>query len=79
MTPGEFAIIEEAYIEKQKQDEEDRITLAYMTALWAAQWFSKKPPKSLREILGRTKPKKQMTDEQIFNVVKALNLALGGE
>lgn len=49
-----------------------------MTALWIAQWFSKKKPKPLDEIL-QIKTKKQMTDEEMLAQVKNLNAIFGGE
>ena len=49
-----------------------------MTALWTAQWFSKRKPKPLDEILG-IKPKKEMSDEEMLAQVRNLNAIFGGE
>lgn len=79
MTPYEFGLIIEAYAERKKEEQEDKIALAYMTARWTAQWFSKRKPKPLNEIISIKKEKKQMTDDQMLETAKALNKLFGGE
>lgn len=78
MTPKELTMLANARIEEVKMEQESRIQMAYMTAYWAAQWFSKRKPKPLGEILGKPKAK-AMTDEDMFNEVLKLHKALGGE
>ncbi|GIW49207.1 MAG: hypothetical protein KatS3mg079_683 [Caloramator sp.] len=62
----------------KRKKQKKKIAIAYMTALWTAQWFSKKKPKPLDEIL-QIKTKKQMTDEEMLAQVKNLNAIFGGE
>lgn len=50
-----------------------------MTAMWAAQWFSKKKPEPLEKLLSRKPEKKTMTDEEMFQQVKLLHEMFGGE
>lgn len=64
--------------ELKEEETKEKIAIAYMTALWTAQWFSKKKPKHLEEIL-QIKTKKQMTDEEMLAQVKNLNAIFGGE
>lgn len=47
--------------------------LAYMNAYWTALWMSGKKPDSLDKILGREPVQQEMTDAQMFSVVKALH------
>lgn len=82
LTPFEFSLVTKAYIQKKEEEGKERLTLAYINAMWTAQWFAKKghQPKSLKEILeGIDRPKKQMTDDEMFMKVKALNALFGGE
>lgn len=58
------------------------LSMAYINAMWTAQWFGKRSnhPKPLKEILKvMGKEKKQMTDDEMFMKVKALNALFGGE
>lgn len=75
-------LLEECH-KKKKAKQEEQITLAYITAMWAAQWFSKKQPKPLKQILEKLNnpqpQKKQMTDQEMFATVQMLHKALGGE
>lgn len=66
-----------AYTKKANQEFEEKVTLAYMAALWTAQWFSKNKPKKLEQILKQKK--KQMTDEDMLRQVEILNKLFGGE
>ena len=52
--------------------------------MWTVQWLGKKSnhPRPLKEILeaiDKDKEKKQMSDEEMFEKVKALNALFGGE
>lgn len=70
------------YSEKKKEESKEKLTLAYINAMWTVQWLGKKSnhPRPLKEILESIdKDKKQMTDEQMFAKVKMLNTLFGGE
>lgn len=69
----------EAYNERTKREYEEKITLAYASALWTAQWQSKEKPPTLDEVLGRKKQTEEMTDEQMLNQVIAIHKKMGGE
>lgn len=75
MTPYELNLYLSEYTEKQKIEQEEKITLAYLTAYW--QRVQKMP--SLKEILGKVKPKEPMTPEQMLKQVQVLNAMFGGE
>lgn len=79
LTPYELRLWLDSYYRRQKYDQEDKITLAYMTALWAAQWWDKRKPDPLDKILGRQEDPQGMSDKQMFEIVKKLNAAMGGE
>lgn len=70
-----------SYSERKKEEFKEKITLEYMNAQWCASYFGKKGPESLQKILDKidNKPKKSMTDEQMLETVKMLNLMFGGE
>ncbi|NNV07773.1 hypothetical protein ETC03_15765 [Geobacillus sp. MMMUD3] len=80
MTPYEFSLVAKSYSEKLRREYEENISLAYMNALWTAQFlFGKRKPPSLEEILKKDKKEqRKMTPEQIFEEVKRINAALGG-
>jgi hypothetical protein len=70
------------YSEKKKEESKEKLTLAYINAMWTVQWLGKKSnhPRPLKEILeAMGKEKKQMSDEEMFMKVKALNALFGGE
>lgn len=78
LTPFEFNCVVNGYTEREKQREEQLVTIAYVQALWTAQWaLGKTKPKPLEAILGN-RPKKQMTDEDMLNAIKKINAELGG-
>ena len=79
MTPYELRLYLEGYYKRQKFEQEQQITWAYMTALWAAQWWTKKQPDPLDKILGYKDTPREMTDEEMFAIVKDLNSAMGGQ
>lgn len=82
LTPYELSLIIKAYVKRKEEESKERISLAYINAMWTIQWLGKKSnhPKPLKEILDSIgKEKKVMTDEQMLAVVKSLNAALGGE
>ena len=77
-TPYEANLILQSKQDQQKQDQDERITLAYMQAYWTALWMAGKKPPPLDVILGREEQTDSMTDEQMFSVVKALHKAATG-
>lgn len=78
LTPYEISIIIKAKNQAREEETKEKIAVAYMTALWTAQWFSKKKPKPLDEIL-QIKQKKEMSDQEMLAQVKNLNAIFGGE
>lgn len=78
ITPYEISLIIKAKNQAKEEETKEKIAVAYMTALWTAQWFSKKKPKPLDEIL-QIKHKKQMSDEEMLAQVRNLNAIFGGE
>lgn len=81
ITPHEFSLQVEAYSNKKVEESKEKITLAYVNALWTIQWLGdkKSQPKPLNEILGIKPEKKVMTDEQMLQKAKQLNAIFGGE
>lgn len=82
ITPFELNIAAKSYEKRNKADREEKITLAYVNALWTIQWLGKKhqQPKPLKEILDSTgKEKKAMTDDEMLEKAKILNRLFGGE
>ena len=65
----------EEYKERAQHEQEERLILTYLNAAWQR---SKRMP-SLNKLLGKKEPvKKKMTDEEMFEKVKMLHKALGG-
>jgi hypothetical protein len=88
MTPYELNVAAKSYSKKKEMEVKEKITLAYMTAMWTIQWLGKKHqrPKPLKDILDsidktdKEKGKRKvMTDEQMLAQVKVLNAMFGGE
>ncbi|MDB1924058.1 hypothetical protein PMY56_13645 [Clostridium tertium] len=75
MTPYEFFILVESYIETEEERSKELIVQAYYAEAFARM---KKLPK-LEKILNTTKPKKKQSDEDMLRVVEELNRRLGGE
>ncbi|MGG4462605.1 hypothetical protein ABEO79_00100 [Micromonospora provocatoris] len=81
MTPYELSLYINDYNERQKVEQEDKLTLAYLTAAWQR---AKKMP-SIEKVINRQEeignkeqhPKEQ-TLKQMFNNVKMLNAMFGG-
>lgn len=82
ITPRELNLVAEDYYEKQKNNFKEKLSLEYYNAMWTIQWLGKKHPKPLNEILDdlyvEKENKKEMTDEQMLNQVKVLNVLFGG-
>lgn len=86
MTPYELNIYARIHKDKSLEETKEKVTLAYLTALWTIQWLGqwlgkkRQQPRPLKEILAAIgKERKVMTDEQMLERVKQLNALLGGE
>lgn len=74
LTPHEYGIYLDNYNEKAQIEEENSISMAWLTAkLLRAETIP-----SLESLLPRN-IQKEMTDEQMLNQAKALNALFGGE
>jgi hypothetical protein len=76
MTPHELNLHIQDFNEKQKIENEEKLTLTWLGAYWT--YRAKKMP-SLKSLLGKEIPKKHMTDEEMLAQVKRLNASFGGE
>lgn len=65
----------EVYAKQREDDYKDRITAAYLTAMWGR---VKKLP-NLKKLLGEVEDKPAMTNEQMLAMVRALNKTMGGK
>lgn len=66
----------EEYKERTQGEQEERLILTYLNAAWQR---CKRMP-NLNKILGKKEPiKKKMSDEEMFEKVKMLHKALGGD
>ncbi|WP_051236794.1 hypothetical protein [Paenibacillus pinihumi] len=74
MTPHELNLHLEIYYENKRLADDQSITLAYLTAYWHR---VKKMPE-LKTLLS-TGQRKEMTDEEMLQIVKDLTLAAGGK
>jgi hypothetical protein len=74
MTPYELNLHAEIFEEKQKFDQEERLTL-----VWMGEHFHRveKLP-ALKEVLGKKEEKKEMSSEEMLANVMQLNSAMGG-
>jgi hypothetical protein len=78
MTPYELTLAVKIYNEKQKQEHEEKLSLAYFTAYW--QRVEKLP--SYNKVFNKTQQpvnkKKEMDSKSMFEMAKQLNAAFGG-
>ena len=73
MTPYELGL----HIKEYQDREHDKLQLIYIQSLWTSRFvWSKKPPKF--EELIKVEDDIEMTDELLFNKIKALNTKMGG-
>jgi hypothetical protein len=74
MTPYELNLHADIYQEKQKFEEEERLTL-----VWMGEYFQRieKLP-TLNEILGKKEETEEMTADEMLHNIMQLNSALGG-
>ncbi|QMV44469.1 hypothetical protein FPL14_27345 [Cohnella cholangitidis] len=74
MTPHELNLHIHAYAERSRQQSEEGLTLAYLTAYW--QRVKRMP--DLRKLIQDYRPKKQNADKELLAQIKAINAAMGG-
>lgn len=74
MTPFEIFCYCEAFTSRMKFEQQERVTQAYLTAYLQR---VKEMPK-LDKLLGKDKEPKTMTDEEMWDKVRALNAQFGG-
>jgi hypothetical protein len=77
MTPYELSLHVEAYFEKEEAETSERLTL-----VWLGEYYhrTKRLPKlkdELKKITGQTN-KKSMSDDEMLETVKRLNVQFGG-
>lgn len=79
MTPYQLNLVIQNYAEREKEKFELKLFEIYLTSAWISRWvWAKRIPK-FDSIMDRLQPKKHMTDEQMLEQVKALNIIFGGE
>lgn len=69
--------------EKQKlmeAESEERLQIAYLTALWTSRWVWQKRVSSYEELMSKSKNKSKeiMTPNEMLEEVKKLNASFGG-
>jgi hypothetical protein len=74
MTPDELSLFADAYGEKIEREQEESVTIAYLTAYLHR--VERMP--FLDELLGKEKQENDMTDDEMLNQVKMLNALFGG-
>lgn len=80
LTPYELNCYIDGYIQRQKVDAQQKISIAYTQAYWTIQWLGKSKPKPLKKILqDMDRPHRAMTNDEMFAAVKQLNAMFGGE
>jgi hypothetical protein len=75
LTPKEFGLCVSAYNERMKREQEERMTLVYLSAYW--QRVKRMP--NLKELLGNGRPEREQTDEEMLREIRRINEMLGGE
>lgn len=76
LTPYEFSLVVNSYAKRREEEAEEKLTLAYINAMWTIQFLGKNKPR-LDDI--KKNYKKEMTDQEMLNQIKLLNNILGGE
>lgn len=83
MTPVELNIYARAYAEQQRQAQRLRVTNIYsLAALIRSMVWSKHPPSfdlAFPDTRANVKKQEEMTDDQMYAMVKGLNALFGGE
>lgn len=75
LTPREF----DSYSDGAFKKKDSETALLYKHARWTAAWLSGEKPEQLDGLLYTKRQPIEMTDEQMFEHVKMLNVVLGGE
>lgn len=68
-----------SYAEKRESESEEKLTLAYLNAMWTIQFLGGKNTPKLDDYLNKKQHKKEMTDKDMLNQVKFLNNLFGGD
>ena len=80
MTPREVETYAGAFAENKKHDYRHSYNMAVITAYLAAKWVWAKRVNVDKYLQNDERPKnKNMTDAQMQNIARALNMQLGGE
>lgn len=74
ITPFELSMAARGYSKRQEQRQKESMYQAYLISRWV--WAKKI---DIKKYLGENKPKRRMTDEEMLERVKQLNVLLGGE
>jgi hypothetical protein len=74
MTPREFFIYEKGYLERKKLEQKEYVHQAYLISRWV--WQKKI---DIKKILEFKQEKKIMTDSEMLEQAKILNVIFGGE
>ena len=73
ITPFELSTVVKGYAKRQEQRQKESMYQAYLISRWV--WAKRV---DIKKYLGEQKPKRRMTDEEMFERVKALNALFGG-
>lgn len=80
LTPYEFTLMVNSYVERKEEESEEKLTIAYLNAMWTIQFLGGKNVPKLDDYLNKNKKRKrEMTDEDMLNQVKFLNNLFGGD
>ncbi|MDD4564769.1 MAG: hypothetical protein PHE79_04760 [Eubacteriales bacterium] len=74
ITPYELNVAAKGFAKRKETEQKQSIYQAYLISRWV--WQKKI---NIKKILNADEKKEPMTDEQMLERVKALNVALGGE
>lgn len=80
MTPAELAMMQRAELRRREREQEERNAQAYILAGLVRRFTWDKVPPTYNEIFHPEKERLdgEMTDEELFEQVRALNAMLGG-
>ena len=80
MTPAELKIYADDYVQRLEDETyEDHARIYALAALIRAMVWAKHAPSFERVFPDRPGAKEEMTDEEMYAQVRALNMALGGQ
>lgn len=79
MTPAELQLYADDYVQRMDDEmSEDHARIYVLSALIRAMVWARHAPPFERVFPDRPGAKEEMTDEEIYAQVRALNMALGG-